>query len=231
MTDDTTTPTVTTIDAPPSWYIDDGLPGVGDRPVWLSDKFKTVGDLAKSYHELEKKFGTAPEEYDLSKSKFIDAAYEPIQEMLQLARDKRVPKDVIDKMVDSIDKYMDEFSTDYDEEARKLGDNAKERLTTLDNWAKANLSETSYDALTSNLKSADAIKALEELRGKMMSTNTIVPPGNESATTNVSTIEDLQKELQLNHQKYKEDERYRKDWQGRLQLAAKNSGIVDKSGY
>jgi len=215
----------------PSYYIDDNLPGVGERPVWLSDKFKTVADLAKSYHELEKKVGTAPDEYDISNSKFIDPNYGPIQEMLALAKEKRVSKEVIDKMIDSIDKYMDEFSVDYEEEAKKLGDNAKERLTTLDNWAKANLSNKAYEALTSNLKSADSIKALEELRGKMMSSVPQVPPGNESAATNVPSIADLQSELSNNLNKFKTDPHYRKDLQGRLEMAAKTSGIVDKSGY
>src|ERR1700677_2983599 len=134
----------------PSWFIDEGIPGVGDRPSWLPDKFKTTADMAKAHSELEKKLGTAPDEYDISKSKFLDADYEPIQDFLKLAKDKRVPKDVIDKMVDSFDKYMDEFSVDYEEETKKLGDNAQERLTVLDNWAKANLSKDSYEALTSN---------------------------------------------------------------------------------
>src|SRR6202453_4584922 len=105
-----------------------------------------------------------PEEYDLSKSRYLDKDYTPIQEFLALAKDKRVPKDVVDKMVESIDKYMDEFAVDYEQEAKNLGENAKERLNVLDNWAKANLSKDSYEALTKNLKTANSIKALEELR-------------------------------------------------------------------
>lgn len=220
-------PEVTT----PSWFIDEGVPGQGDRPSWLNEKFKSAADLAKSYHELEKKVGQAPDEYDISSSKFLDADYVPIQELLQLAKDKRVPKEVMDKMVDSLDKYMDEFSIDYTEEAKKLGDNAKERLTTLDNWAKANLSDDSYVALTSNLKSANAIKALEELRGKMMSNTPTIPNGNDSSASNVATLADIQAELSNNLAKYKEDPKYRADIQGRLELASKNSNFVDKSGY
>lgn len=214
----------------PTWFIDKDVPGVGDRPQWLSDKFKTVADLASSYSELEKKFSASPEEYDLSKSKFLDADYEPIQDFLRLAKDKRVPKDVVDKMVDSFDKYMDEFSVDYTEEVKKLGDNAKERLTTLDNWAKANLSGDAYLALTSNLKNADAIKALEEIRGKMMSNTTMVPGGNDAANMNIISLEELQTELSNNLAKYKTDPAYRKDLQGRLELAAKTSNFIDKSG-
>jgi len=215
----------------PSWFIDEGIPGTGNRPDWLSDKFKTAADLARSYAELEKKFsGSIPEEYDISGSKVLDSEYGPIQDFLALAKEKRVPKDVIDTMVNSIDKYFDEFSIDYTEETKKLGPNAKERLSTLDNWAKANLSNDSYEALTRNLNNADSIKALEELRGKMMSNITQVPGGNDNASNNVQTIEQLKKELIDNLGKYKSDEKYRADLQGRLELAAKNSGIIDKAG-
>lgn len=214
-----------------SWFIDEGIPGVGNRPDWLPDKFKSAADLARSYSELERKFGTPAQDYDFSKSKFMDPDYAPFQELRQAAKDKRVPVEFLDKMVESLDKYVDEFSTDYEAELKKLGDNAKDRVTVLDNWAKANLSKDSYEALTSNLKSADAIKALEELRGKMMNSNPMVPPGNESASHNAASLDDIKKELELNLEKYKTDQAYRKDITARLEVAAKNApGYVDKHG-
>src|SRR6188768_4296078 len=216
-------------DATPSWFIDDNVPGTGERPAWLNEKFKSAADLAKSYHELEKKFSSVPEDYDLSKSQFIDADYEPFQEFLTLAREKKVPKEVIDKMSDSIDKYFNEFTSDPKEELKKLGANAQDRIATLDNWAKANLSSESYEALSTNVKSASAIKALEEIRGKMMSNSTMVPPGNDSATNNVENVRELQDELTNNLAKYKSDPHYRKDLQGRIEKAAKTSNYIDKS--
>lgn len=215
----------------PTWFIDDGIPGIGNRPEWLSDKFKTVAHMAKSYSELEKKFGTAPEEYDFSKSRYLDADYTPFQELKQIAKEKRVPQEVMDKMIDSVDKYMDEFKVDYNEELKKLGDNAKERLTTVDNWAKANLSKDSYEALSSSLTNAESFKAIEELRGKIMSSNPQVPTGNDGAVNNAASLDDLKMELSNNLTKYKTDEGYRKDIQRRLEVAAKNTpGFVDKVG-
>lgn len=215
----------------PSWYIDEGVPGVGNRPSWLNDKFKTVADLAKSYGELEKKVGIAPDDYDFSKSKYIDPDYVPFQELKQLAKEKRVSQDVIDKMLDSVDKYMDEFSTDMNEELKKLGSNAKERLNTLDNWAKANLSNESYETISNSTRTAESVKALEELRTKMMSTNPQVPNGNDGAVHNTASLEDIKIELQTNLEKYKADPKYRADLQARLERAAKNTpGFVDKVG-
>lgn len=222
MTDETPTP--------PSWFIDEGIPGVGERPAWLGEKFKTAADLARSYSELEKKFSQTPEEYDLAKSRFLDADYVPFQDFMELAKEKRVPKEVMDKMVESVDKYMDEFSIDYSEEIKKLGDNAQDRIRTLDNWAQANLSKDAYEALTENLNNAAAIKALEELRGKMMSGNPVIPNGNDGGANGVESLHDIQAEITNNLQKYKADPKYRLELQGRLEIASKNSGVVDKSG-
>jgi len=215
----------------PAWFIDEGMPGVGARPSWLPDKYKTVADLAKSNAELEKKFGNAPDDYDFSKSKYIDPDYVPFQELKEVAKEKRVPQDVIDKMLGAFDKYMDEFSLDKAEEIKKLGPDAEQRVTTLDNWAKANFSKESYEALTSTLRTAESIKAFEELRGKMMSTNPQVPTGNEGAVQNAASLDDIKMELSNNLAKYKTDPEYRKDLSRRLEIAAKNTpGFVDKVG-
>ena len=215
----------------PLWYIDDGVPGVGARPAWLHDKFKTAADLAKSYSELEKKVGTAPEDYDFSKSKYLDPDYAPFQELKKVAKDKRVPQEVMDKMIDSVDKYMDEFSVNMDDEKKKLGDDAEARLETLDNWAKANLSKDSYEALTANMRNAESIKALEELRGRMMSATPHIPNGNDGATHNAASLDDLKLELANNLEKYKKDVAYRKDITSRIEVASKNApGYVDKVG-
>ena len=214
-----------------AWMIDEGMPGSGPRPSWLGDKFKTVADLAKSYAELEKKVGTVPEDYDFSKSKYLDADYVPFQELKQVAKDKRVPQEVIDKMLDSVDRYMDEFSTNDADEIKKLGDNAIDRLKTLDNWVKANYSKETYEALTSNLRTAESIKALEELRGKAMSNVPQIPNGNDGATHNTATLDDIRMELSNNLEKYKTDVAYQKDIRSRLEVAAKNApGYIDKIG-
>lgn len=214
----------------PAWFIDEGIPGVGNRPTWLPDKFKTAADLAKSHTELEKRLGAVPDDYDFSKSRYLDPDYEPFNELKKVAKDKRVPQDVFDKFIESVDKYMDEFSTDPKEEIKKIGDNAQERISTVDNWAKANLSKDSYEALSSSLRNAESFKALEELRGKVMSSVTQVP-GNGGSITAPPSVEDMKLELASNFDKYKNDDNYRKDYQKRLEMAVKSDpNHVDKVG-
>lgn len=213
-----------------AWFIDEGVPGIGERPSWLPDKYKTVADLAKSNAELERRLGTVPDKYDFSKSKFLDPEYVPFKELQSFAKEKRVSQDVMDKFIESIDKYVDQHSVKEEEEMKALGTDAKERVGVLDNWAKANLSNDSYEALTSSMTTAGAIKALEELRGKFMSATPQIPGNNGTVITSAS-VADIKLEMINNFEKYKTDEVYRKDLQNRLEVAAKNTTeYVDKVG-
>lgn len=215
-----------------SWWIDEGMPGTGDRPDWLPEKFKSVADMSKSYNELERRVGSAPNEYDMSKGEgWIEPDYGPIQDMLEFAKSKHVPQDVMDKMFESVGKYLDEFNIDPNEERQKLGDKAEERLQVIDNWAKANFSQETYDALTSNLRTADAIKAIEEVRNKMNSNATTIPNSNHDDARSVPSLQDIQAEMNKNLDKYKTDPQYRREMQAKMELAAKASGYQDKQAY
>lgn len=209
-------------DAPaePGWWLDDNIPGQGDRPQWLPDKYKKVSDVAKAYGELQKRLGVAPEKYDFKTAEsWLDPDYEPIIELAEYAKSKHVTQDVLDKMLSTVGKYLDEFKVDYEEEKKLLGDNAKERLQTLNNWAKANLSEDSYFALTSNMRSADSVKAIEELRQKMIDNNTTIPTGKEDLGEPPLSISDIEQEMAQNLTKYQTDARYRAELSRKFELA------------
>jgi len=191
----------------------------------VSDAFvpaPRVADLAKGYGELEKRVGSVPNEYDLSKSKYIDPNFEAFSQLKDFAKSKRVPQEFMDKMLESFDTYMDQFTVDPSAEIGKLGENAKQRLDILDNWVSANVSKEAYETLTSHLKTADAIKALEELRSKVMSNTPNVPNGNDASLNNGADLDELRAELTNNLEKYKTDPKYRKDLQSRLEQASKN---------
>lgn len=214
------------------WYWDDKTPGQGDKPDWLGDKYKSVADKARAHTELEKRLGTAPESYDTSKGDgWMDADYAPFMELMDFAKSKHVSQDVMDKMLDSVGLYLDEFKVDHNAERAKLGDKAEERLNIIDNWAKSNFTEETYNALTNNLRTADAIKAIEEVRNKMNSNTTTIPNSNHDANANIPSMQEMQAELNKNLQKYKDDPAYRREYTARLELAAKGAGFQDKQAY
>jgi hypothetical protein len=216
--------------AAPGWWIDDNTPGIGDRPDWLPSNFKSVSDIAKSYAELQKKLGTAPDAYDWEKgSNWFDPNYEPLQELAKVAKEKRVPQEFFDQMLESVGKYFDEFKVDYNEERTKLGEGAEDRLKVLNNWAKSNFSEDTFNALTSSMQTAESVKAIEEIRNKMLENNTKIPTGNEDNVAEQASLSEIQSELNENFAKYKTDAKYRKEMNNRLANAASKSDYVDKN--
>jgi hypothetical protein len=201
----------------PSWYWDENTPGSGDRPDFLPEKFKTVADMAKAQRELEKRLGQAPNEYDFSKGEsWIEPDYEPFQAMAEFAKQNHVPQSVMDKMLETVGLYLDEFKPDMAEEKAKLGENATERLQLLNNWAKSNLTEKAFQVLSSTMRTADAIEALEEIRDKMLNNNTMIP-SNTSSTSSGMTMEEYRSELQTNIKKYKTDSHYRNEMDKKLE--------------
>lgn len=204
----------------PSWWWDANTPGEGERPDWLPDKYRSAEDTARAFKELEKRLGTAPEQYDWSKGEsWVDLDYQPFHDLAAFAKSKHITQDVMDKMLETVGMYLDEFNVDYNEEKKALGDNAEERLRVLNNWAKSNFSEQAYNALTANMRTAESVKAIEEIRERMMQNNTTIPTGNETTPT-APSISEVQIELNQNLQKYKEDPKYRQEIQRKFALAS-----------
>ncbi len=215
----------------PSWWIDENTPGVGDRPDWLPEKFKSAADISKSYSELEKRLGSepkAPEQYDLSKGEWMDPDNTSIKEFIDFAKSKNVPQDVMDKMAESVGSYINSFDVNLDDVKAELGSDADERLERLDNWAKSNFTEETYNQLTNGMVTAAQIKAVEEMREKMNDSNTMIPTDKDSSDGKLS-IEDIQAEMTNNIDKYKTDPVYRREIQRKIEAASKDSQFVDKT--
>lgn len=215
----------------PSWWIDDKTPGVGDRPEWLPEKFKSAADISKSYSELEKRLGTtakAPEQYDFSKGDWIDSENASIKEFVDFAKEKNVPQEVMDKMMESMGSYIDSFDVSYEAVKAELGPDAEERLQLLDNWSRATFGEEVANELSNGMITASQIKAVEAMRLKMLDENTMVPTDKDSASS-VETVEDITAEMTNNLDKYKTDPVYRREIQRKLEAASKTSQFVDKT--
>lgn len=207
----------------PTWWWDETNPGSGIRPDWLPEKFSKVSEMGKSYAELQTKQGVAPEKYDFTAGKeWIEPEYEAIIDLAEYAKSKSVPQDVMDRMLSAVGKYLSEFKPNFEEEMSLLGENAKERLNVLNNWAKSNLSEDSYYALTNNMRSADAVQALEEIRTKMLNNNTVIPNANTDSIEMPLSIDDIHIEIADNLEKYNKDPKYRNE------ITRKIESIINK---
>ena len=86
---------------PEVWNYAEGIAGEGDRPDYFLQKFKTIGDQAKAYTDLEKMFGSftgAPEEYQAVENgnKFVASAIE------NLGKDLNLNQEGYNKLVEEI---------------------------------------------------------------------------------------------------------------------------------
>lgn len=202
-----------------SWFLDDNTPMEGERPEWLPEKFKKVSDVVKSYNELQKRLGDAPNEYDFSKGEsWADPEYEGFKEFAQYAKEKRVPQDVMDKMMETVGDYLKEFEPDMEAEKQALGENYKERLQTLNQWAKSNLSQDAFYALTGSLRTADAVAAVEEIRNLMINNESKIP-NNQGQQSQGYTVAELETEMRENLDKYKSNPQYREELQKKFEIA------------
>lgn len=208
----------------PSWWLDENTPGFGDRPNFLPEKYKTVADVVKAHKELEQRLGSAPAKYDFSKGKaWIEEDYEPFQHMAEFAKSKHVPQEVMDKFLDTVGLYLDEFKVDINEEKAKLGEKASERIQVLNNWAKSNLSEKAFEVLSGSMRTAEQIEALEEIRSKMLGGNSMVPGANAAPAQAGMSLEEYRSELNANYSKYKSDPHYRKEMERKLEMIVSRS--------
>ena len=158
-------------DATPSladgeWFQSDGIKGTGDKPEWYqADHFKNANEQAKAYGELQSKFGsftgTPKEGYKLPEG--IEADDELAKAYIEFATNSHMNQEGFDKGFELLSAQMgvsEDISTE--NEMSKLGDNANERVKTVERALKFKLGE-GYDEVKDLIYSADGVKLAEAL--------------------------------------------------------------------
>ena len=171
-----------------TWNYSDGISGEGDKPDWFDNgKYKTISEQAKAHSELQKKFGGfsgAPEKYELSieegVSSQIDHESEEFKEFEQFARESNMNNEtfnnIINKYVKNIDSFNNiEISKESIEERRneeinKLGPESTSIINEVSSWGKNNLSDDEFGAFKNLANSADNIKLMQTMIGKISKT-------------------------------------------------------------
>ena len=157
------------------WAYADGINGEGDAPEWFKgDKFKSVAAQAEAYKGLEGKLGGftgAPEEYEATMPDGIEgelASDDPMmEEFKSWAKDKQLNQDAFTELLHMhIKNEFNNQSSDRASELAAIGDNAKQRLANISDYAKANLSEDEYEGILAATTTAAGVRAIEALIAK-----------------------------------------------------------------
>lgn len=149
------------------YFLADGIKGTGDAPEWLNtEKYKSVAEQAKGYAELSKRFGGfkgAPKDgYTLPEGiESDDALY---QELEAFAIKTNMNGDAFQEAWELLS-TQGEVAEEYNQEVElsKLGDNAQERIKTVEGFMKNNLDADTYEQARGLVTNADTIELVELL--------------------------------------------------------------------
>lgn len=204
----------------PTWFYAENIPGTGERPEWLKEKYKSAEDQAKAYGDLEKKLGAykgAPDEYDLSlgeefKSTQFDKNNPVLQEFLSSAKEQGMSQESITHILQSYAKMEAINQPNLDKEMERLGVNGKQDLQILAQWASNHFTKEELTTFKSMVKTADHMKIFDKMRRQMTKADTV--------PTNTRTPhESAEKVRQMIHDpRYDTDSSYREEVRQKLAL-------------
>ena len=176
-----------------AWYYDDNTPGVGDRPEWLKDKYKSAAEQAKAYNELDKKLGKfkgAPDEYDLTLPELPDFKFEDgdpvLAEFLDFAKESNASQEFVTKALEQYIKAQQFNAPDPEAEIEKLGVNAKAEIQQVTEWAGQRLDKGEFEVFKSMITTADSFKVIQKLRRAATSQTEIPAVKNGQSAPQVS---------------------------------------------
>ena len=201
------------------WFYDEGLPGTGERPQWLKEKYKTAADQAKAYGDLEKKLGAykgAPEEYDLEindeelKDIVVDKNNPVLQDFLAKSKEQGVSQEFVTDILKSYAKMQQISQPSLDKEMEKLGINAKQDLQLLNQWGSNVFSKEEMNTFKNMVRTADSVRLFEKIR--RLTTKAETQPSNTSKPyESVDKIKSM-----ISDPRYDTDETFRKEVRAKL---------------
>jgi hypothetical protein len=147
------------------YFLAEGIKGAGETPEWYkSDKYQSVAEQAKAYTELEKKFGGfkgAPKDgYTVPEGVASDDAL--LTELTEFAKDTNMSDEAFGRaweLLTAQEQAVEEVTQEM--EMQKLGENATQRLKTVEGFLKNNLDAETYSAAQELVTTAESVALIE----------------------------------------------------------------------
>jgi len=153
------------------YFLSDNIKGIGEKPEWYkADKYKSVAEQARAYTELEKKFGGftgAPKDgYELYDGVESDDAL--WAELVEFGTANNMNQSALHQaweLLTAQEEAVEQVSVE--EEISKLGPNAAERITTVEQLMRNNLEPELYEKYRDVVTSAIMIEFIEDFSRSM----------------------------------------------------------------
>ncbi len=207
-----------------NWYLMDGVPGVGDKPEYLSPKYKTLAEQARAYNELHKTLVNtqgAPEQYEFGEYQgYVNPEDPAMLKFMNFAKQNRFSQDAFSEIVGTLVEYEKGKQPDINKEIERLGPDGAKKIATVQQWAENTFSQDALDTIGKIAKNADVINLLDEMR-QYVHHNASQPPGNNMAENMFTklTVREVEAEMQQNYKRYQDDPRYRAEIQAKFAQA------------
>ncbi len=203
------------------WWIDDGIPGRDSKPDYLMEKYGyNMAKQARGCKEAQKLLGTikpAPDDYDFGEQQ-IDKDNQHIKDLISVAKENKIQQDAFSKIINNFIEYDKSRQPSVDEELKKLGIDGKQKINTIVNWAKNNLTKEASSTLEKLPVNAEVIKMLDEVRQKSINDlNLSKVPLDAQANNDVrETKEDIEADLLKDLPRYNVDSKLRAAYRERF---------------
>jgi hypothetical protein len=206
------------------WWYDENLPGEGERPEWLKDKYKSAAEQAKAYNELDKKLGKfkgAPEEYDLTLPEMPDFKFEEgdpmLSDFLNMAKDAGASQEFVTSVLNHYVKTQSFYAPDPQQEMEKLGVNAKQEISHLADWASQRLDKNEMEVFKGMVVTADAVRVLQKLRRAATSQSEVATDGKKAMNSSNPQITERQLNEMIADPRFSTDPLFRKEVEAHAQ--------------
>jgi hypothetical protein len=149
------------------YFLSEGIKGAGDMPEWYNpSKYKSVSEQAKAYTELEKKFGgfTGAPKDGYSGPEGIESDDVLLSELTEFANKTNMSQDAFNdawQLLSTQGEVAEEYNQE--QELSKLGDNAQQRIKTVEGFMKNNMSADDFESARSLVTSAESVQLIEML--------------------------------------------------------------------
>lgn len=200
--------------APGQWYHAEGVAGEGETPDWfIGSKYNTVEDQAKAlkamqpdYNRLKNSQAGAPEAYEVAMPEGVEGEVDMndpnLGKLVEWGQKNGVSQEGFQEVYDIYGAIQAQSATEAAEfkeaQFQALGPQAQQRITDVNHWIEANLSQEDVDALQGNaISSAAELKAIESMISK---TKYQQVPRNDGAGLEPMTVDQINAKYLVNDQ-------------------------------
>lgn len=192
------------------WNLTEGVAGEGDAPEWFkADKYKTVADQAKALTELEPKLGAAADLIGAPEEDYVmpdmpegvkgewDLEDPMLKTWQKVAKELDLSQAAHDKVAAAfaglLAKETQDAATSTADALAKIGTNASERITAVDNYIASSFGKEAADAIDEAVHTnVDAYLVIEALVSQVSGDAQLANLGGVSGVT--FTKEDIEAE-------------------------------------